>query len=210
VSYSCNLRFHFYIHCVSAYMHVVIFLYFKSCKQENGYVSFRAFAIDILFLLGCCTMSLGGWYPIFWDSIVVLSSMVQMFMKNEHFKPWRWDQYAVSEWWPPVTQWHGTTSQNNRHFKHMVIQLFYVTYYVYHQLNSCLKCICNFNHNNNINSLSWMIMIIIIIIIIIIIYLVFQRPTRVDIELVIRQQQAQYKMSLDNKIRITVICDYNT
>jgi hypothetical protein len=47
-------------------------------------------------------MSLNGWYPIFWDSIVVLSSMVQMFMKNGHFKPWRWDHYAVSEWWPPI------------------------------------------------------------------------------------------------------------
>jgi len=35
---------------------------------------------------------------------------------------------------------------------------------------------------------------------IIIIYLVFQRSTKVDIKLVIRLQQAEYKMSLSNKI----------
>jgi hypothetical protein len=42
------------------------------------------------------------------------------------------------------------------------------------------------------------------------IYLVFQRSTKVDIELVIRLQQAEYKMSLDNKIHIIVLCDYDT
>ena len=57
------------------------------------------------------------------------------------------------------------------------------------------------------------------IIIIIIIYLVFQRSTKVDIELVIRSQQAEYRMSHYNVIHIVIIiiiiiiiivCNYNT
>jgi len=47
----------------------------------------------------------------------------------------------------------------------------------------------------------------IIIIIIIIIYLVFQRSTRVGIELVNRLQYSWYTMNLDNKTHIIMICE---
>jgi len=51
---------------------------------------------------------------------------------------------------------------------------------------------------------------LIIIIIIIIIYLVFQRSTRLDIKFVNRLQKTWYKVSVDNKIHIRTICDYDT
>ena len=44
----------------------------------------------------------------------------------------------------------------------------------------------------------------------ILIYSVFPWCTKVDIELDIRQQQAQYRMTLDNKIYIIIINEYNT
>jgi len=34
-------------------MHVIIFLYFKRCKQENGYVSFQAFTMVQLMFHFC-------------------------------------------------------------------------------------------------------------------------------------------------------------
>jgi len=42
-------------------MHVIIFLYFKSCKQENGYVSFQAFAIVQVIFYICWDAALCHW-----------------------------------------------------------------------------------------------------------------------------------------------------
>jgi len=61
-------------------------------------------AVEVSFLLGYGATSLGDHRPKFWDSA---------HLRGSNVKSWRWDNYALSKYWTPITEWHSGIFQKN-------------------------------------------------------------------------------------------------
>jgi hypothetical protein len=69
---------------------------------------------DIFYALGALQLR----SPCIWDMMpyhqVINAQVLRAAQfRGSNFKSWRWDNYAVSKHWAPITQWHSSISQMN-------------------------------------------------------------------------------------------------
>jgi hypothetical protein len=101
--------------------------------QPTQSVIFTNYPCHEVSVLGCDVVSLGIWFPMCQQSIVVLP--LRVIQSQEPHEPQKWDQYAVPKHKKPNTQWHSITSWKNQHLIHIGART-----KTSHYLPSVLRC----------------------------------------------------------------------
>lgn len=96
------------------------FILWESCRISCEILDFCSGVVEINILLGCGTLSLGEWWLIFWNNIMVSTSRLK---KSRTSQPqllmfWRRSRYAFETWWKPISNRGSIMSQKFYVFNH--------------------------------------------------------------------------------------------